>query len=287
MRAPKYTSHIVILLFAVLLFVTSNNRLLHARRNLGAEYRLNIQNIPEKIIPIMAGEFRGLFSDFILLQVASFCGSNRNGKEYSDFEKEKIYLGFKQVMALDPYFEQSYLLAQSELSWVCRRPERGNHILNIANQKRFWDFRPAYYKGFNYYYFMNDFHNAAIAFSESSQKEKAPLLVTLLASRFSARSGQTEAALQLMQQMLQSPDMEEKHKKELQDRISALNGILLIEQAIEAYTKLFGESPQNLNMLLEKKIINKLPENPYGKPYEYDKKNGRIIFDHAEKNDKQ
>lgn len=282
MTLKKNIRFFTIFLFAILFFTLSYLSIKESRKDIGTQFSATISNISPQAIKIVAGEFNGLLSDFILLQIASFTGSRRKTDLYSTTESNKIYLGFKQVIELDPYFEQSYLLAQSELAWVAKKPLQAIDILNKSRKKRTWDFRPGFYQGFDYYYFLGDYKNAASVFMETSKMKDPPLLVVLLASRFSVKEKQTETSLQLLLKINENPDLEEKYKKELEDRILALKGVLIIEKAINDYKNQYGDLPANIEALISSKILNRLPDNPYGVPYRYNREDNQALFDLAE-----
>lgn len=273
---------LLILIIVVTSFSLTNMSLQESRKNLGARYSVKISPVSSQVIKMLAGEFNGLFADYILLNIASFNGSSHH--VISKNEWDKIYLGFMQIMELDPYFEQSYLLAQSILAWEAKKPHQAIDILEKSRNKRLWDFRPGFYQGFDYYYFLGDYKNAASVFTEVAKMKDPPLLVVLLASRFAVKEHQTSTSLQMLFQINKNPDLDEKYKKEIEDRILALQGVLIIEKAINIYKKKYGELPDSLDKLITKKLLSGLPENPYHTSYRYNKEENRVFFDLAKDN---
>jgi hypothetical protein len=257
-------------------FIASNIHIKNERNKLSAQYALNIVNAPPEVVQLIAGEFKGLMADFILMQVSSFTGS---GKDISQEEWKNVLLGFEQVMGLDPYFEQTYLLAQSAMAWDAKMPEEGNRLLDIARHSRPWDFRPGFYMGFNYYYFLNDYDRASNIFIETAKVENAPVLIALLGSRFSAKDGRTQASLLVLENMLDAPDISENSLKEIKHRIMALKGVMILENAVKVYADRFGAKPESLDKLIDTGVISQLPPNPYLTSYTYDPVNNEVRFD--------
>lgn len=262
--------------FILGVFIATSSHLKEERKKLSAQYALNIVNAPPEVVQLIAGEFKGLMADFILMQVSSFIGS---GKNISQSEWKHVLLGFEQVMGLDPYFEQTYLQAQSAMAWDARMPEQAIRLLDIARHSRPWDFRPGFYMGFDYYYFLSDYDQASNIFLETAKVENAPVLIALLGSRFSAKGGRTQASLLILENMLNEPDVSENSIKEIKHRIMALKGVMILENAVNVYADRFGAKPESLDKLIDAGIISQLPPNPYLTSYTYDPLNNEVRFD--------
>ena len=273
----KQTSIFLLFFFCfTAVFFVSNLAVKENRKTLGANYSLRINPVPGKIIPLLAGEFKGLMANQILMEIGAFVGSN---KKISSDEKEKIRLGLEQALTLDPYFMQTYLFTQALLPWDCQMPEEAIKLLEIPRKHLPWDWRPGYYIGFDYYYFLNNYLKASEAFFETAKIKNSPLLIALLGSRFAVKSKRTEAAILLLTDMLKDPELDKNSKEGISKRITGLQGVFLIETALENYKKVFNVYPPVLNSLVEKDFLNNLPPNPYYKTYFYRKEDGRVFFD--------
>lgn len=257
-------------------FFASSLAVKENREDLGANYSLQINPLPGKIIPLLAGEFKGLLADHILLEIGAFVGSN---KKISADEEQKIYLGMEQAMILDPYFMQTYLFTQALLSWDCKMPEEAIRLLEISRKHLPWDWRPGYYIGFDYYYFLNDYAKASEIFLETAKIKNSPLLIALLGSRFALKSKKNETAILLLTDILKDPELSENNRESISKRITALKGVLLIESALRSYKKTFNTYPSSLNALVQKGFLKKLPPNSYYKTYLYRQEDGQVFFD--------
>lgn len=227
----------------------------------------------DDLLKIIAGEFKGLAADYLLLEIGSFAGS---GQTALSQDWDNIHQALKKSLVLDPYFQQTYLLTQGNLPWAAKMPEKAIELLDISKKHRTWDWRPGYYMGFDYYYFLKDYEKASEVFLETSKIPGAPVLMTLLGARFAQKSRQEATAIHLLSTMLDDPNLDENSQKEIKNRIIALKGVLLLKQAIDAYQKKHRIFPDSLETLVAERIIDKLPTNPYGGGFTYE--NGQVEF---------
>ncbi|MBN1278142.1 MAG: hypothetical protein JXA35_11700 [Deltaproteobacteria bacterium] len=267
---------IVCLFITGLVHVMSHIAVKQERRDTEIQYQLNPSPVPPDFIRLFSFGFDGIMADHLILKVASFIGRNQ---PVSSREWDEITLIFEQCLSLDPYFEQTYLLAQGLLPWEAKRPENAVSLLDISRKHRPWDWRPGYYLGFNFYYFLQDYAKASEAFLEAAKIKGAPVLLAVLGGRFAAKGGRTQAAIVLLKSMLNDPDIDEYREKEISDRIDALKGIMLLESAIKKYQEIYSEFPESLEALIEKGMLDSLPANPYADRYFYSPGDGRVFFD--------
>ena len=183
--------------------------------------------------------------------------------------------GLKQALTLDPYFEQTYLMAQGNLPWKSRMAAETIELLDISRRHRPWDWRPGFYMGFDYYYFLNDYAKASEAFLEAAKVKGAPVLLPFLGARFAVKSEQTSTAIVVLKHMLDDAALSDRDRLDLKQRLAALEGVQLLENAINQYKELNHTFPPELETLVEKNIIAKLPDNPYGGSFYYDSQTGQ------------
>jgi hypothetical protein len=270
---------VVVFIFSIAILSTNigaHLQLRDMRADLQVAYKAPRAALPPEIMRLVAGEFKGLWANYMLLEVGSFEGSQQARTE-EDFRS--IYRGLKQSLVLDPYFQQTYLLAQGILPWAGKMPQEANEILDVARRHRTWDWRPGHYMGFNYYYFLNDYAKAAEVFLESAQIPDAPVLLAVLGARFAQRAEQIPAAIDLLAGMVQDENLPDYHRVELVNRLVALKGVLQLESTVTRYREIHGVLPMALETLVAVGLLSELPENPYGDTFFYDSKTGRVAFD--------
>ena len=231
--------------------------------------------IPADLIKILAGEFRGVWADYMLLEVGSFVGSNQHAAQ-KDYRN--IYHALKQSMVLDPYFQQTYLLVQGILPWKANMPKEAIALLQVSREKRFWDWRPGHYQAFDYYYFLNDYAEASKVLLETAKIKGTPVVLAILGARFAVKSQQTRAAATILKQMLLNKNLDKDYRLELEERLEALEGVMVLESAVSVYKKRFGHLPPSLSALQDTGVLTAIPKNPY-KAYLYDPSTGRVAFD--------
>lgn len=267
---------LLFLSFFLIIFIFTNLSIRETRNSLNASYSLEISPMPPRVIKIMAGEFAGLVADYLLLQIGSYIGSN---SKISDDQWKIVHRGFEQAFELDPYFQQTYIQAQAFLAWEAKMPKAAIGILDRARQSRTWDWIPGYYSGFNYYYFLKNFQKASDIYLETAKIKNAPVIIALLGSRFAIKEKRTRASIEILELMLNDPELSDNDVKEITMRIYILKKIQELDMAIEQYKRIFYIYPSTLDDLVTSKILDKLPENPYKQQYHYDQNTGEISFD--------
>ncbi len=272
----KYIALIALLAVTAVLYSFTRAAVKESRKELAFAHQINVTPLPPGLIKIFAGEFRGLMSDYLLLEIGSHIGSNQ---ELSDNEWEKAALAFAQIFQLDPYFQQTYVYVQGILPWDANMPEEAISFLDISKKHRPWDWRPDYYMGFDYYYFLKDYSRASEAFLDAAKIKNAPALLAVLGGRFALKSGKARTAIILLQSMLEDPELDEYTARDISERITALKGAALLEDAIKKYRRLYNAFPPCLEALIDKGLIGQLPENPYSESFFYKPEEGCVFFD--------
>ncbi len=241
--------------------------------------------LPPNALKAIAGEFKGLIADLIVLEAGAQLGTElkrtHDGK-YTVVKKERdwptIHKLFTNSQALDPSFQQTYLLAQGWLPWDANMVEETHSILRTASKNRPWDWRPLHLIGFNTYYFLNNPGKAGKIFIEASKTPNAPPFLAILGARLAQKGGETKAAIVLMKSMLKDKTPSDPGYDDIMDRLYALEGTYLLEEAVEKYRATYNITPQSFDDLLASGILNRLPPNPYSLPYCIDE-TGTIFFD--------
>jgi hypothetical protein len=243
-------------------------------------------NLPPLVLKILAGEFKGLVADLIVLEAGARLGTelvrNPQGgfrvvpKQYDWPAIHQLFVG---SMALDPAFAQTSIMAQGWLPWEpANMVAETQEILKIAALNRPWDWRPTHDRGFNEYYFRNNPGEAGKLFLEAAKTPNVPSFLAILGGRLAQKGGETQSAIVIMKSMLAAKDKEEPGYGDMQDRLHALEGVLEIEKAAAGYEKNMGRKPASLAELTASGMLTALPSNPYKLEYCMDAA-GSIYFD--------
>ena len=228
-------------------------------------YRLHAaaMPLPPEVLNVLAGEFKGMVANYLLLEAASFVGSNEDATAE---DWDAVARLIDQSNSLDPYFRQTYRLAQATLAWKPGKADKAIKILERSRKHLTWDWEPGFFVGFDYYYFLKDNRTASQKLMETSKIPGAPITLATLGSRLASKSGQTGAAIDFLVAIYEKTD-DENTKELIIQRIRALKGVAAIQAAMEIFKKRFGRPPERLEELVDTAIIKELPQNPYDRPY--------------------
>lgn len=275
-------------LILVCFYAASYNALLQQRSNTSQtkQHSSGIWNLPPVALLAIAGEFKGLMADYLTMEAGAQLGSELVRKPEGGFRVVKknydwpsIHQLFVASQTLDPSFAQTYIVAQGWLPWdPPAMVAETQDILRIATNNRPWDWQPYRSMGFNTYYFLNRPGEAGKLFLKAAKTPNAPPFLSILGARLAQKGGETETAIAIMQSMLAAKNPEEPGYTDMVDRLHALEGVWVIEQASGRYEKTVGHKASSLAELTASGMLAALPPNPYNLDYCMDKE-GIIYFD--------
>lgn len=227
-------------------------------------YREERVFLPHPFMKVFSGEFKGIISDFLVIDLSSYYGGIiMEKKEAVHREFEYIYGLLKVAAALDPYFFDTYYFTQSILAWDAKMPQEANELLKIGMEKREKDWLIPYWIGFNYYYFLNDRKKAAFYLREASKRPNASDLLASMSAIVSYEGGETEMAILFLEDMIGRTNDEYKREKFL-IRLDALKKILYLERGLKEFERRYKRRPKSIEELIATKIISTIPKDPYG-----------------------
>lgn len=269
------------------LYAASYQALLSYRANHAVQaHQSGNWNLPPLVLQVLAGEFKGLVADLMVMEVGARLGTElvRNPEGGfrvvpKQYDWQAIHRLFQGSQALDPAFAQTYILAQGWLPWEpAGMVAEAQEILRVAAAHRPWDWRPTHDMGFNEYYFRDNPGAAGKLFLEAANTPNAPSFLAILGARLAQTGGETESAIVVMRSMLAGKDTEEPGYADLVERLHALEGVLVIEKAIARYEQALGHKPASLSELTASGFLDTLPPNPYKVEYCMDQA-GVVYFD--------
>ena len=242
--------------------------------------------LPDTALKALAGEFKGLMSDYLTMEAGAQLGARIIRDGHGGFKTAEtqhnwhsVLRLFQAAQALDPSFAQTFLLAQGWLPWPPADLVRETQdFLQISARHRPWDWQPLRTMGFNAFYFNHDKAGAARAYLEAAQRPNAPSFLAILGARLGQEAGETETAILMMRSMLLGKAEDEPGYRDLAQRLQALQGALSIERARDAFLQAHKRLPQDLNQLLQSGFLAAMPANPYKVPYCLDAA-GQVFFD--------
>ncbi len=284
----RLTANLLAGLILVCFYAASYNSLLQHRSDAKQteRYSSGIWNLPPVVLLAIAGEFKGLMADYLTMEAGAQLGTELVRKPEGGFRTVKkqydwpsIHRLFVASQTLDPSFAQTYIVTQGWLPWTPPgMVAETQEILQIAAKNRPWDWQPNHARGFNTYYFLNRPGEAGKIFLEAAKAPNAPPFLPILGARLAQKGGETETAIVIMKSMLKDKNPEEPGYTDMVDRLHALEGVRVIEQAANNYAKTQGRKPISLSELTASGMLPVLPPNPYNIDYCMDTA-GVIYFD--------
>jgi len=261
----------MLLVMGATLYVASAVKVEGLRNQLDPTQTVSALLVRPEVLEIVSGEFRSLLADYLLLKASVYLGGRYSNP---DANKRAVSTLFRQSAALDPYFFQTCYYVQGYLPWwKGDMPKDAIETLEVFKEHRDWDWQPAFFIGFDYFYFLKDNLTASRYLMEASTVSGAQPFLGPLGARLSQRGGDTRASIAFLKAMYASTESESA-REEIKRRIEALKGVLVLENGISRYASKFGSPPESLEQLVETGIMESLPHNPW-------RPDGRYLYEDA------
>src|SRR3989304_4420845 len=227
----------------------------------------------EYLKPVVLG-YEQLAADIIWLQAIQVIGEDTvtpNGYDW-------IYHALDVVTTLDPKFAYAYQLGGVTLSVLGKAPEKSNLLL-IKGMKENPDvWQIPFYIGFNNFFYLNDYGRAAEYMAKASELPGHPAYLPKLAARLYVQAGNPDVALDFLMQMHKETG-DAKVRETLGERIKEViveRDARFLEESIKRYKDVYNAYPERLIELVERGIISKLPNEPFGGYYYFKPEDGRV-----------
>jgi hypothetical protein len=219
---------------------------------------------PSKFSRILALGHQGLLSDFLFLKTATYIGGKGNSAQsMGEADWQFVFNSLDVVTDLDPYFVDPYMLAEGLLAWDAGKPLLANQLLLKGTNYRKVDWRLPFFIGFNHFYFLKDYETAAGYIMTAAHLPGSDAYLKTLGARLAYYGGKSKTALLFLQQMLAETD-DPLLKNRLAQRLTALEGAVVIEEALEKFKVQRGRMPVSLSELVAAGFLAELPVEPYG-----------------------
>jgi hypothetical protein len=177
-----------------------------------------------------------------------------------------------QAAVINPYYEDNYYQAAASLPWE-GHVEEAQLILGLARKARFLDPWPSFFEAFNEFHFnQNGFRAAELSLisAERSEENNKALFKDLAAKWMSSTSNHKLALGMVFELEKNSKSAATKYR--LRQRITRLEIMIFLEEAIAR----FEGVPKDLDDLVEAKIIDAVPKDPFGRKYSLSA--GRVVI---------
>lgn len=223
-----------------------------------------ISLISPAVTTALSMEYKGVISDLLLLRTMTYLGKHLLA-DTTPQQKEwyHVHRLLKQVIALDPLFWDPYVLVETMLIMQGGLIEEGNQLLEKAALTREQDYRPYFLLWYNAYYLQDNLDKAEHFLHQAAKRPNAPEYLSGLASRMSFYGGRIENGIFLLEQLLKETS-NQTFREYLKKRILTFQIIFYLEKKVEEYQQRFAIPPTSLKDLVDKKLIQEIPVDPYG-----------------------
>lgn len=131
-----------------------------------------------------------------------------------------------------------------------------------------------YWLGFNRYT-LGEYLEAAQLYQSAALLPGAPNFLRSNQPMFYYKAGRAQMGLAYLEGLLET--IKDPQQLEwIQVKITWLKGIIALEEAVRQFQAGQGRLPENLEELVEKKVLKAMPQDPFGGGYYFDKSSGRI-----------
>lgn len=178
----------------------------------------------------------------------------------------------KLVTSLDSKALHVYEFCSTFLSWFAHQSKLSTKLLTdgINANPNYW--RLYYLRGFNYWYFEEDFDLAREDFVSASKFPDSPDFLANLAARLLVKTKSPDSAMQFLDEMEKRTNNESIKTALSAKRKEAViaQHIDFLREALRRYKNKNSRSPQTLDELISAKIITSIPNEPFGGDYRLD-----------------
>jgi hypothetical protein len=178
---------------------------------------------------------------------------------------------------LNPAHEDNYYISQAILPWN-NQLEADMFIQQHAAEARPWDATPAFFLGFDKYYFLRD----PVGGAQSLQQAAAHLppgnreALMGMAARWYEKGDDPRTAIGMIDTLAKGT-RDKDLKKQLEDRKQRLEGLAKLRDAAKSYREQYGRPPARLADLIGPGFLEKVPSDPLNQGYTLDANGTPII----------
>jgi tetratricopeptide (TPR) repeat protein len=228
---------------------------------------------PAQVIKALSGEHYHFLSQVILLNCVFYYGTLVEKKDVVP-NWQRMYEALYTSAHLDPYNMDTYYLAQALFPWEAGMVGPTIELLEYGFAHRSWDWYLPLFLSFDYAYFLRDYEKAGDYMAKAAALNKKAGYFYTLSARFYYEAGRTALALAYLKELI--PNERNQHVKQLMiNRAAALEAILALEQAVEAFRDKHHRRPKDLQEIQQTGFIDRIPIDPYGGNFYLDSR-GRV-----------
>lgn len=209
--------------------------------------------------------YRHITADLIWMKAVQYFGDMKQTTKGFKW----AYHATDVVTDLDPDFVLAYQAGGTILGVWSGLMDESIALLQKGMRNRPNDWRFPFLIGYDYFYELCDAANGAKYFQLAATLPGAPPYLPKLAARLAAESGDPEAAIEFLVRF--SKQVGDRRVKEALDvRIRELvieRDVRIIDEAVWRFKSQEGRMPLTLDELVERKLLESVPKEPFGGRY--------------------
>jgi hypothetical protein len=226
--------------------------------------------------------YDALVADLYWIRAVQYYGGKRLSKGAKNYDL--LYPLLDLTTSVDPYFDIAYRFGAIFLAEPypggAGRPDLGVALLQkgLRTQPDKWQFAEDI--GFVYYWWLRDYGSAAEWFRRAADMPNAPEWLKPLAGVTLAQGGNRSSSRRLWTEIQQNPDAEwlQRQAEFRLKQLDALDGIDLIERAVQQYQHRTGAWPASWSDMIRAGALRAVPADPAGIPFQLDPSSGKVML---------
>jgi hypothetical protein len=174
----------------------------------------------------------------------------------------------RDVSWLNPGHEDNYYTAAAILPWQ-GEIDSAQDVLARATKARPFDYQPALFYAFNEFHFKGDAAAASAwlrAAAEHLPEGDNRLQMQNLAAIWMDKTQDIDVAIRIVEGMAKQAKRRD-FQRYLEVRVNRLRALKFLRTASGFYQQRFGHAPATLQELIDQRIIDSLPQDPFGFGY--------------------
>jgi hypothetical protein len=227
-----------------------------------------------EVLRVAVGEYKLFVASAAVVKVLVYYGTLidklKNNKIVLPAEYHNMYTNLQTAVKLDPYNMDSYYFSESAFTWEVGRAKEVNMMLDYGMKYRTWDYLLPFFAGFNAAYFLKQYEPAALYMKRAAELSGNPLF-TNLAARYYYESDKSQLGIRFLE-LMERDAKDEKLKRLYRLRRTALQDVIRIQAAVTQFKGQYGRLPERIEELIDRGILRRLPEDPYGGTFYLDNK---------------
>lgn len=218
------------------------------------------------VLKVVALGFDNLLADLYYMKSIQYFGVKDSSRE----PMVHMYSLINAAVSLDPKFDFAYRFGWTALMYNDSRGEEANleeadDLISRGAKNCSESYRANFTYAFHLFYYMEDYGLAA-DYLDKTTSLTGVSAYAILAGRLRAQAGSPDVSIEFLERML-SEEKDPRVKEKLARRILELKGhkvILGLEKVAGKFLEDNGRYPADINELVSRGYISRVPEEPFG-----------------------